>query len=157
MVSKEIEQQCNMKKKHVNTLKASSKKHEAGKRRFLRNFTQRNLKSIFDDRIFSKDNAGVDGIHAHDLNKKEAFEIIDRKVSAGTYHFTPYVEIQFPKGRGKPPRILGLPTVRDQTVLSTLKDYLHAVFPDSVNHKLPNSYIFELNKMIQKVKTKEYA
>jgi retron-type reverse transcriptase len=120
---------------------------------FFRCFAKRRLEGIFIDRISSKNNAGIDGIHPHDINEDESFKIIRRKVSAGTYHFTPYAEIQSPKGRGKLPRIIALPTVRDQIVLSALKNYLHDIFSDAVNRKLPNSYIFDLNKDIQKVKT----
>jgi hypothetical protein len=130
-------------------------KKRAIKKMFLGNFAAEKLKNVFNDRIASKDDAGIDGIHPHDLKQKESFEIIERKVPLGIYHFTPYAEIQFPKGRGKLPRIIALATVRDQIVLSALKNYLHNVFPDAVNRKLPNSYIFELNNKIQNVKTNE--
>ncbi|MFH1718149.1 MAG: hypothetical protein ABIF19_12420 [Planctomycetota bacterium] len=126
---------------------ASKKRHS--KRMFRHSFADGNLRNVFNDRISSKDNAGIDGIHPHDWREGESVEIINRKVSAGTYHFTPYAEIQSPKGRGKLPRIIALPSVRDQVVLSALKDYLHKMFPDDVNRKLPNSYIYELNEEIQ--------
>jgi RNA-directed DNA polymerase len=122
------------------------------KKMFLRNFAAEELEHVFNGRISSKDDAGIDGIHPHDLKPEESFEIIERKVSHGTYHFTPYAEVQFSKGRGKSPRIIALATVRDQITLSALKNYLHDTFPNSVAHKLPNSYVFELNKEIQKVK-----
>ncbi len=137
--------------KHSKKSKIISKKL-ARKKKFLRNFAAKKLKNIFNDRISSKDDAGIDGIHPHDLKQKESFEVIERKVSLGTYHFTPYAEILFPKGRRKLPRIIALATVRDQIVLSVLKDYLHKVFPGAVNRKLPNSHIFELNDEIQNVK-----
>lgn len=132
--------------------KSNVTKKRVIKKKFRDHFTEDNLRNIFDERILSKDSAGIDGIHAHDLKEEESFEIIDRKVSAGTYRFTSYAEIQVPKGRGKLPRILAFPTVRDRIVLSGLKDYLHEVFPENVNRILPNAYIFELNKEIQKIK-----
>ena len=140
-----------MKKSRVKYKKTASIKR-IRKRKFLRNFANGNLKEVFTYRISNKDDAGIDGIHPHDLKQEESFEIINHKVNDGTYKFTPYAEIQFPKGRGKLPRIIALPTVRDQIVLSALKDYLHKIFPDNVNRKLANSYIFELNKEIQNTK-----
>lgn len=140
-----------MKKSRVKYNKSASIKR-IRKRMFLRFFADGNLKEVFTYRISNKDAAGIDGIHPHDLKQEESFEIINRKVNHGTYNFTPYAEIQFPKGRGKLPRIIALPTVRDQIVLSALKDYLHEIFPDNVNRKLANSYIFELNKKIQNTK-----
>jgi len=112
-----------MKSKQAQGVAVRPRKRTAGTR-FLRAFAISTLQRIFDQRIFQKDNAGVDGVHAHDLDQEASFEVIERKVRAGTYHFAPYAEIQLSKGRGKPPRILALPTVRDQTVLSALKDYL---------------------------------
>lgn len=127
-------------------------KRSVKERRFRQSFTTRKLATIFEKKISNKDNAGIDGIHAHDLDPKESIPIIRKKVIAGTYHLTPYAEIQIPKGRGKLPRIIALPTMRDQLTLSALKDYLHKTFPKAVNRKLPNSYIFELNKKIQEIK-----
>lgn len=76
-------------------------KKRSSRKMFFRNFTAEELGNVFNGRISSKDDAGIDGIHPHDLKPKESFEIIERKVSHGTYHFTPYAEVQFSKGRGK--------------------------------------------------------
>ncbi len=141
-----------MKKSRVKYSTTAAKQRRISKRKFLSNFTNRNLEKVFFYRIANKDNAGIDGIHSHDLKKEESFEIINRKVQNGTYKFTPYAEIQLPKGRGKFPRIIALPTIRDQVVLSALKDYLHNVFSQNVNRKLANTYIYELDKEIQKIK-----
>ena len=145
-----------MKNSRIKYSKKSSKKQRI-KITFLRNYTYKTLQLIFNERISGKNNTGIDGVHDHDIEQEESFGIIRKKVSAGTYKFTSYAEIQSPKGRGKLPRIIALPTVRDQIVLSALKDYLHKIFPDDVNRMLPNSYIYKLNNEIQKIRGQSFG
>jgi len=113
-------------------------------------FSEATLQQVYDDKNFAKKSAGLDGINCERFEKERdaIFATICKKIDNGTYSFTPYSEVQLSKGRGKPPRILALPTLRDQLTLSCLKEYLHANFEKSVNRKLPNSYVFELNKTI---------
>jgi RNA-directed DNA polymerase len=76
--------------------------------------------------------------------------IITRKCMAGTYRFTPYLEQLRVKGRGKSPRLISAPTIRDKIVLVLLKEYLQGQFPDAVARKLPNEHIRELRSFLQK-------
>ncbi|MFA6101396.1 MAG: reverse transcriptase domain-containing protein [Victivallaceae bacterium] len=124
---------------------------------FVNCFSEATLRQIYNDKIFEKKSAGLDGIDCElfEKNKDTIFATVCRKIDKGTYAFTPYSEVQLSKGRGKPPRILALPTLRDQLTLSCLKEYLHANFEKSVNRKLPNSYIFELNKIIAELNCSE--
>ena len=71
------------------------------------------------------------------------------KVQKGSYRLTPYVERLVPKGRGKPPRVLSIPTVRDRVVLRQLLTALHAAFPDRVARTLPNAHVRQLNAFLQ--------
>jgi len=116
------------------------------------------IDDIYQERIAGKKNAGLDGIDSKrfDIKKNEYVQSINKKVKKGTYSFIPYAEIQMSKGRGKAPRILALPALRDQITLSCLKDFLHSNFEDSINKKLPNSYIYELKEMVSSlIKTGE--
>jgi len=118
---------------------------------FKRLFSYKNIKSTFDDQLSNKAARGLDrvGINAFNKVKKEQFHLIYKKCKSGTYKFTPYVERLHSKGRGKPPRIISIATIRDRIVLSLLKDFLHSVFPECVNRKLPNSYIRDIKEFYE--------
>lgn len=45
-------------------------------------------------------------------------QIISKKVLAGAYSFTRYREILISKGRGKEPRVISIPTIRDKLALA---------------------------------------
>ena len=116
-------------------------------------FSKSHIEELYEERIAAKKSAGIDGIGLDSFEESlsEHLDVINRKARRGSYSFTPYAEIQVSKGRGKAPRILGLPTLRDQLTMSALKDYLHHRFPDSVNRRLPNSFVFELQKKILEI------
>lgn len=119
------------------------------------NFSPLRLNHIFHDKLSQKRSRGIDGVSApfFATNIKDTNRLIRRKVTKGEYKFSPYVENQISRGREKTPRILSIPTIRDQLALSALKNYLHANFPDSVNHQLPNSIIFDLKQKLASVAT----
>lgn len=116
-------------------------------------FTAANLEAIFEDKFLGRNNAGLDGIDSKRFNDslKENIEIIRKKVKSGCYKFTPYAETLLTKGRGKIPRVLGLPTMRDQLTLSALKEFLHANFPEAVNRNLANTHIYRLSTIIKEL------
>lgn len=114
-------------------------------------FSAANLRSIYLCRISKKKSCGVDGMSATVFGEQLDAQIrrMSRKVLNGRYKPSPYSELQVSKGRGKAPRILSIPTVRDQVVLSALKEHLHAKFPECIGRKLPNSYVYELMSRIR--------
>ncbi len=120
-------------------------------RRFDYSFSEEILRGIFQMTIVNKNSRGSDGMSAvkFEQNRDSHIECMNRKVLLGSYKFSPYVELQISKGRGKAPRILSIPTIRDQIVLSALKEHLHAKFSKSVGRSLPSSYIFELMKFLR--------
>lgn len=66
------------------------------------------------------------------------------KCLGGTYRFAPYLENLRPKSRSKPPRLIGIPTLRDRLVLSQLNKYLAAVFPECVPKSIAGTYVREI-------------
>lgn len=116
-------------------------------------FTAANLEAIFEDKFLGRNNAGLDGIDSKRFNDslKENIEIIRKKVKSGCYKFAPYAETLLSKGRDKAPRVLGLPTMRDQLTLSALKEYLHTNFPEAVNKNLANTHIYRLSTIIREL------
>jgi RNA-directed DNA polymerase len=109
-----------------------------------------NINSIYTNKISLKGTRGLDGISPEifETNKADHFEIVIGKCLNGSYKFTPLLQKLSSKGKGKAPRVISISTVRDKIVLSLLKDYLHNVFSDCVNKKLPNCYIKEIGTLI---------
>jgi len=105
-----------------------------------------NIAKTYKEKIAVKDFRGIDhiGRYQFERNKDKHFEIINRKCLNGTYKYSPFVEKLQLRGRNREPRVISIPTMRDRVVLSLLKDYLHKLFPDCVNRKLPNTYIKEI-------------
>lgn len=90
---------------------------------------------------------GIDRVGAVAFRERLTDEcgILARKVCAGTYQFTPYMERLVTKGRHKPPRVISVPSLRDRLLLHQLKEYLHDQVPSVVRRSLPNEYIRALN------------
>jgi retron-type reverse transcriptase len=94
-------------------------------------FSVKNLKEIYSDKLKAKKVVGIDGLHPKlfQANLDKHAQLICKKVNKGNYSFTNYGEYLVSKGRGKAPRILSVPVVRDQLVLKTLNSYLQKTFP----------------------------
>lgn len=60
------------------------------------------------------------------------FDTLSRKCLDGTFRFSPYREKIISKGRNKYPRVLCVPSKRDQLVLRKMHDYLRDVYVDIV-------------------------
>ncbi len=86
-------------------------------------FTIRSLNEIYKDRIRLNTTKGIDRLSGVQFEKqaKSHIKIIHEKCFKGTYKFSPYLELLRPKGRGKYPRVLAIPTVRDRIVLVTVQ------------------------------------
>lgn len=101
-------------------------------------------------RIFRRKQAklgrGVDRIDSAAFERRMSVEVghASRKAINGKLKFSPYQELLISKGRDKPPRVIARPTIRDNLVLSALKDALHEELPADVPRKLPNQVIREL-------------
>ena len=116
-------------------------------------FSKIHYEYIFLDKFLAKKSIGIDGVKAavfYEDIKAESSRV-SKKIKTGAYKFSPLAEILVSKGRNKAPRILGLPTIRDQVTLSCLKDYLHANFEKCINRDLPDSYVYKMNKKIDEI------
>jgi len=74
--------------------------------------------------------------------------VASRKCIDGTLSFTPYQEVLKPKGRGKPPREISVPTVRDRTVLSQLLRFISLVFPECVPKSIAHTYVKQMSETL---------
>ena len=118
-------------------------------------FIEKNLTILYENKYKNSKSKGLDKVNCLNFKKDNEFTIINRKVLDSSYVFTPYLEILKLKGRFKLPRLISVPTLRDRVTLLALKEYLHDKFPESVNRKLPNNYIKDLKKYINKSNSKE--
>lgn len=123
------------------------------------NFKIKSLTEIYNQKFKSSKTKGIDRLSGIQFGKqsKSQIRVIRNKCLKGTYKFSPYLELLSSKGRGKAPRLLAIPTVRDRMVLHALKEILFKVFPDCVPSKLANTYIHEINKFTANRKASEIS
>ena len=84
---------------------------------------------------------GIDGVSIIDFeaNLDEELSQLQQELSNWTYQPSPVRRVEIPKPDGKGVRLLGIPTVRDRVVQTTLKMLLEPVFDP---HFSPNCYGF---------------
>lgn len=125
---------------------------------FRKNFTKKNLRTIYNDRIKKSGAIGLDRIKPVGLEDRleDELDVIVRKVGDGTYKFTPYKEKLISKGAASLPRQISIPTARDRIVLRALCDTLAEVFPKA-KLTLPQTVIESLILALQSGKFVEYA
>jgi RNA-directed DNA polymerase len=84
---------------------------------------------------------GIDGVSITDFeaNLDEELSQLQQELSNWTYQPSPVRRVEIPKPDGKGVRLLGIPTVRDRVVQTTLKLLLEPIFDP---HFSPNSYGF---------------
>lgn len=105
--------------------------------------------------LFRRNFAGVGG-RGIDRISAEAFaarlpaevDVLARKALDASYSFTPYLERLVLKGRGKVPRVLSVPAIRDRLLMHQLKEYLHTTVPHATERTLPNEYVRRLKRTL---------
>ena len=110
-----------------------------------------NLVELFNERIHYAKAVGVDGItpEKYGLDLEENLSVLQRKALAGTYRFSNYKLRLISKGRGKEPREISVPTVRDRIILRVLNDLLSKVFSEYTRQELPQRIIKKLKNEIE--------
>lgn len=91
---------------------------------------------------------GVDRLNGFQFAGRapELLEIASNKCLDGSYRFSPYLENLKLKGRGKEPRVIGIPSVRDRVIFNQLNKFLAHIFPECVPRNIANSYVREISK-----------
>lgn len=118
---------------------------------FTRYFCDEYLKNYFQEKLLSKNGGGRDHLSPviYWQKNENNTDFIVQKCSNGTYVFSAYNELLILKGRNKYPRVISIPTVRDRLVLGALNEYLQNMFPECVNHHVPNFYISKINHYLK--------
>jgi retron-type reverse transcriptase len=124
---------------------------------FLTNFSPIELESTFNNKIKNKTGKGIDGVSSVQIENNLALitSKISSKVLNSKYRFSPYLEIVKSKGRGKKPRIISKPTIRDKLTLCALKDTLHAQYEHCIQKQLPNTFIREIKQLLNEHNNEE--
>lgn len=113
-------------------------------------FKIKSLKEIYINKFQSTTTKGIDRLSGRQFKKQATSQIrvIKKKCLNGTYKFSPYLELLSNKGRGKAPRVLAIPTIRDRIVLHALKEILFDIFPECKPPKLANTYVHDIEKFV---------
>jgi len=113
------------------------------KSKFEKHFSEENLKRIFTDYIVYSGATGIDNLDQYAFRKQldKQVAILSRKMLAGTYKFTKYKLKLVSKGRGKIPREISIPTVRDRIAMRALCDFLTELYKNDVKFQLPQNVV----------------
>ena len=109
--------------------------------------SKESLVEIFEEDFSKSQSKGVDRLNGFQFASRaaEQLEIASRKCLDGSYRFSPYLEHLKMKGRGKEPRVVGIPCVRDRIILNQLNKFLAQIFPECTPKNIANSYIREIS------------
>lgn len=101
------------------------------------------LTAAFQEKFADAASKGVDRLNGFQYSNRVAGDVVgaSKKCLSGAYRFSPYLENLKVKGRGKPPRLIGIPTIRDRIVLHQLNKLLAAAFPECVPSNIANHYV----------------
>ncbi|MEG0636956.1 MAG: reverse transcriptase, partial [Pseudomonas sp.] len=125
---------------------------------FAKKFSKSNLKMTYDSYIYFSYAIGVDNI-SHDkfnINLINEIDIINKKIKNKTYKFSPYKLKLLNKGKGKVPREIYIPTIRDRIVLKNIQLFLSEVFNDQAHQDIPQNIIHKLKVELNSKKYDSY-
>lgn len=113
-------------------------------------YSSKKLNQIYKEKIQYQSSTGMDNISPKDFegHLSENIQIISKKVLAGTYNLTRYREILISKGRGKEPRVISIPTMRDKLALAAYHLFLQNVFADTIEEPLLHTIVGNISKSV---------
>lgn len=110
------------------------------------------LLNVFSERFSKSVGKGIDRRNGFQFAPFSVAELVvaSAKCLAGDYRFSPYLENLKIKGRNKPPRLIGIPTIRDRIILHQLNKFLACVFPACVPRSVASTYVREISQDLAK-------
>lgn len=119
-------------------------------RYFRRYFSPKRLKIIYSDKIKYRATVGMDRITPAAFENKldENVQLISQKVLSAKYKFTRYREVLISKGRGKEPRVISIPTIRDKLALSAYHQFLQASFGATIQEPLLHTIVGDITQEV---------
>ena len=108
------------------------------------------MQKVYDEQVCLSAAVGLDNLSQRSFWKvrDEQIQIIERKVGAATYNFTNYKLKLISKGRGKIPREISIPTIRDRIALRALCDFLANVYAETIEFTIPQHLIRSIKQEI---------
>lgn len=113
-------------------------------------FQLKHLRDVYNLKISHKANPGLDRMNRNAFEKKldDHLNMISYKVHNDTYKFTYFKEKLLSKGKGKIPRVISIPTIRDKITLSVLNEILTEVYKNEIEGKLTQTIIDEIKSAV---------
>lgn len=110
---------------------------------FKRMFSHNELVFAYREKFKHSQAKGIDRINGFQYAARSEIEleVVSKKCRDGSFRFSPFLEKLKLKGRGKAPRVIGIPTVRDRVVLNQLHRYLAIIFPHTVPRNVASTYV----------------
>lgn len=119
---------------------------------FQKHFQLSNLKRIYKEVVLLSAATGIDNM-SHEVFWRfhdNEIETIRRKCLAGTYRFNKYKLKLISKGKGKAPREISIPTIRDRIALRAICDFLQEVYESDLSFELPQNMVVRVNNIIMR-------
>lgn len=115
----------------------------AVKDRFEYFFSEEYLHRTYEDNIVLSSASGIDNLSQRQFwpRLNDEVRIVSRKVLDDRYQFTKYKLKLISKGRGKVPREISIPTIRDRIALRALCDFLVERYGSAVKFDLPQNMV----------------
>ncbi len=111
--------------------------------RFEHFFSEDYLHRIYVENVILSSASGIDNLSKKQFwpRLNDEVSIVSRKVLDGNYPFTKYKLKLISKGRGKVPREISIPTIRDRIALRALCDFLIERYDNAVRFELPQNMV----------------
>ena len=125
---------------------------------FKKTYRKRNIFDHYWSKIAYKNSVGLDRVsnYIFQIELNNEIEIILNKVKNGNYRFTNYKELLISKGAQKIPRVISIPTIRDQLTLSLCNEFLKNTF-EYIRFPLVQEIIDDISKSISAKKYDSYV
>lgn len=108
------------------------------------------LEDIYTNHVIFSGAVGIDKMSHNVFTKSmdKQLDVISKKSLAGEYKYTKYRLRLVSKGRGKVPREISIPTIRDRIALKALCNFLNSIFSVDVTFDLPQNVIRDVKKSL---------
>lgn len=111
--------------------------------RFEHFFSEEYLRYVYEEKVILSSASGIDNLSQRQFwpHLNDEVRIVSRKVLEDRYKFTKYKLKLISKGRGKVPREISIPTIRDRIALRALCDFLVERYGGAIKFDLPQNMV----------------
>lgn len=122
---------------------------EDDRKSFSYRFNKRNLKNLFYSKIAGSPVVGIDRMTSSKFegNLDREINSLLKRVSCCNYKFIAYRLLLLPKGKGKAPREISIPAIRDRLCLAALAELIDDVYGSACSTPHPQSVIAQVRNL----------